>query len=401
MASEHSTVRVAPAAALEELPELGFGVLRSFTNETTPQRTCAREEKTLRICSWNIERGVEIDLAAEALRELNADILLLSEVDVQTGRCSTVKCSRAHIETHPERKTLDCGQRIAEALGYHCLLVTEMMLVHGGVMCNAILSRFPMREPRALRHDSQFFTYTKETTSVAGAGKWPRKGARTAAVAICETGNIAGDVIVYSDHFEMRCGPGGRIAQLNDLLHDYEAQSKRMPAIIGGDLNTFFGGVVKLLPKLAVDGTGKPDPVAKALVRFGMSEAELWQSAILGDAPGRDAWDKKVKKTASGQLAAEQTHEAARDAQELDWKPRASASLFVDPFHPKRDWTVRKNILGFVPVYHEKIDWILCSRDSLEVQDKGRGNLDHKKSDHAFIWVDMTLKKEEAQENAV
>jgi hypothetical protein len=49
-----------------------------------------------------------------------------------------------------------------------------------------------------------------------------RKGKRTAARAIVES--PIGNILCYSDHFEMFCNMEGRIKQLEDLLQD----SKKM-----------------------------------------------------------------------------------------------------------------------------------------------------------------------------
>eukprot|EP00940_MAST-03C_sp_MAST-3C-sp2_P003233 g3233.t1 len=149
---------------------------------------------------------------------------------------------------YPFRKKTesDCGKKIAEALSMSSmLLVTEMKLLGGGIMANAILSRFPMRRVNALKHKSQFFRYDAETTAKGkGGGAFPRIGCRSAAVADIET--PLGTIRFYSDHFEMRCNAEGRLAQLQDLLTD--AQRAACPSVIGGDLNTFLGGVTKLLP---------------------------------------------------------------------------------------------------------------------------------------------------------
>ena len=170
----------------------GTGFLRHFHNKTgsRPERAICKPtrdkiHKTLRVVSWNIERGHHIDEIVEELRTLQPDILILSEVDVYTGRCTTTRCNAKCAAADIERRQLDCGEKIARALGFYCLQAVEMKLVQGGIMCNAILSRYPIVESYALPHDHQLFTYTADTTRAGqNAGYWQRSGLRTAAAAV-------------------------------------------------------------------------------------------------------------------------------------------------------------------------------------------------------------------------
>ena len=58
-----------------------------------------------------------------------------------------------------KRRKLNCGKKIAEALSMSSMLLVTEMALGGGIMANAILSRFPMRRVNALKHKSQFFRY--------------------------------------------------------------------------------------------------------------------------------------------------------------------------------------------------------------------------------------------------
>ena len=383
--------------ALTALPSPGDGCVRDFTgtaglatsHQSLPRARGTAAEPLLRVLSWNIERGAALQGVIAALIAADADVIALQEVDVQTGRGATHDPTR-----HSERITLDCAQEIAERAHYpHCLVACEMKLTLGGIMCNAILSRYPLSEARALCHATQPMRYTEETTAPgAGNGVWQRTGLRTCAVAVVHS--PIGDVQIFSDHFEMRCGISGRLAQLEDLLRDAEAERGATPMqIIAGDLNTFVGGALKLVPARL---PGSPhrfnDPLVAALGRIGgVSEALLWQHAVLGCAEAEVVGEGGAAVAADAvrlaQRAAMESRAAAAGAAD-DWSPRArGGARFGDPFDAATEWTFAAK-LGPLALYRQKLDWLLCS-ERLRVVDRGRGNTDFAASDHAFIWVDV------------
>eukprot|EP00940_MAST-03C_sp_MAST-3C-sp2_P003467 g3467.t1 len=120
----------------KHLPDPGHGVYVNYG--TAAKNASSPKQKTIRVLSWNIERGIKIEKIIQELKSLDADILLLSEVDVYTGRCGT-SCNPDCAKRDEKRRKLNCGKKIAEALSMSSmLLVTEMKLLGGGIMANAI-----------------------------------------------------------------------------------------------------------------------------------------------------------------------------------------------------------------------------------------------------------------------
>lgn len=241
-----------------------------------------------------------------------------------------------------------------------------------------------MKFVKALKHCSQLFKYDESTTKKgAGGGKFPRIGARTAAVAVVSTPR--GDIRVYSDHFEMRCNMWGRIRQLGDLLSDAEKEGDDATTtmrIIGGDLNTFMGGIAKVLQWNADRLRGDLEDYCKSSSTCGscccggMSEAELWTSGIFPPAHRKSEIEAFV------------------NARRYGGDKGESSSGFVLPDHHgfrdplDRTVTVRKSLFGCIPYYGQKVDWLLCGPEC-EVVRSGVGNEDMSLADHAYIWVDV------------
>lgn len=67
-----------------ELPSPGDIVLHDFRGEARPEiRT-----SSLRIVQWNIERGYKLQGIIEQLKQLDADVIGLQEIDIQCERSS-------------------------------------------------------------------------------------------------------------------------------------------------------------------------------------------------------------------------------------------------------------------------------------------------------------------------
>jgi endonuclease/exonuclease/phosphatase family metal-dependent hydrolase len=135
----------------------------SYTKDFRSQKYLAKNP-TVKILAWNIERGYKLPQIVQQLKQIDADILLLQEVDVCTGRCDDGK------------KTTNCGEHIASELQLNCLMACEMKLLEGGIQCNAILTKFNFVLADAYVHESQIIDW--ETLGPLckenGLGKDPR-----------------------------------------------------------------------------------------------------------------------------------------------------------------------------------------------------------------------------------
>jgi len=135
-------------------------------------------------------------------------------------------------------------------------------------------------------------------------------------------------LIVYSVHLENNCGISGRWEQFQEIVQDSmfrsssssrssrsedggEEGSRKVPIIIGGDLNTLCSGVAKLLPRFA-------DMFLWQLSPF-LHEAAFWQKTLLHSLKGvcgLSLWDPFHK---TGRYGATSTHAYGLFNAKLDW----------------------------------------------------------------------------------
>eukprot|EP00753_Platysulcus_tardus_P008647 PLAT1615.1.p1 GENE.PLAT1615.1~~PLAT1615.1.p1 ORF type:complete len:405 (+),score=141.68 PLAT1615.1:1537-2751(+) len=255
----------------------------------------------VRVVSWNIERGYKVaDLAAK-LREVNADIVLLQEVDIDARRSGRI----------------DTGAELAAALRMSYIFANQMDDIEEpapparegaargpGWEGNAVLTRLPIESAHALH-----------LTCVRTTNTTPHRKLHTCPVVTVRT--QLGPLTVTSVHLDPFCGIRGRLVQMGEIWDDHARRwPAGEPAIIGGDFNTGAHGVARCLPQYASD-----DLRWRTL---GVSEATWWERHAL---PGRgwsDPWDKESDLTLSifgGIFSAK-----------LDWL------LMTDGLHTVKKW---------------------------------------------------------------
>ena len=180
----------------------------------------------VRVVAANLERGRWLDEWARLLAEAEADVVLISEADGGMARSGNRHVAR----------------ELADRLGLHFAFAVEFVEltlgreeeqaqlppdarnefgVHGG----AILSRYPLERPAAVRFEFDGAWY-------GDASPEPRIGGRCALVA------TVGGLVVVAPHLESHGGPSGRARQLADLLDLVEPYADGRPVVVGGDLNT-------------------------------------------------------------------------------------------------------------------------------------------------------------------
>ena len=177
----------------------------------------------LNIVTWNIEQGMAYDAILRTLRALDADILLLQEVDRH--------CRRTGYR--------DVARDLAEALGMNWVAAGEFQEIGEGrgrraaITGQAILSRFPIDGARVLRFKAQ------------DRWRWsinpvqPRRGGRMTLIARSH------GLLLYNTHIESGGNAKLQRAQMAEVLADH-AQSVALasaraapvgPALIAGDFN--------------------------------------------------------------------------------------------------------------------------------------------------------------------
>ena len=338
-------------------------------------RPRATAHAPVRVVQWNIERGYELAGVVAELAALDADVLLLQELDIACDRSGGA----------------DCLREIARALHMAYAFTAEFRELRsplrsprdqgGGLHGNAVLARFPLREPRVVPHRVQPVCWAAEGAS----RREPRVGARYAVTALVDVPGAPQPLRVYSCHLEVFCDIAGRVGQFADILFDASscgpatrsdsssdsssennnnnAPTTTTPAqmepaqMIGGDLNTMAHGLARLSPRYCGRGWMR-------LTTLGWSEPQWWAAHALcgAEAPARlRAWGVAP-----------------------DVAARCVNPGFADPFDIDRDVTV----VNHCGCFSGKLDWLFV-RGPLEVVNTRMGNADFALSDHMWLLVDV------------
>jgi endonuclease/exonuclease/phosphatase family metal-dependent hydrolase len=183
----------------------------------------------VRIVSWNIDRGLQFEKIAEFLRTVEADLLLLQEVDLNARR------------THYR----DVASELARALHLNYVFGVEFQELSQGTRARpayhgmATFSPWPLSEPRIIRFRDQS-TFWKPRWYVPDLPVFQRRlGARIALVA---DATIYGrKLLTYNLHLESRGGNELRLRQLNDVVVDCRRSVDRPALLVAGDFNLNAG----------------------------------------------------------------------------------------------------------------------------------------------------------------
>jgi endonuclease/exonuclease/phosphatase family metal-dependent hydrolase len=170
----------------------------------------------LNVVSWNIERGVRFGGVLDTLQKLDADVLLLQEVDRYCDRSGG----------------RDVAADLAAALGMNWVAAGEFQEIGEGTKGRAalhgqaILSRYPITEAGVLVFAEQ------------ARLRWrlnpvqPRRGGRMALRA------RTGGMLVYTAHLESGGNDTLRRKQLDEMVHDQQREARLEESVVlAGDFN--------------------------------------------------------------------------------------------------------------------------------------------------------------------
>ena len=170
----------------------------------------------LAVVSWNIERGVRFAGVLDTLKKLNADVLLLQEVDRGCDRSGR----------------RDVAADLAAALGMNWIFAGEFQEIGEGTKGRAalhgqaILSRYPITDAGVLVFAAQ------------ARLRWrlnpvqPRRGGRMALRA------RTGGMLVYTAHLESGGNDTLRRKQLDEMVRDQQRQARpEERVVLAGDFN--------------------------------------------------------------------------------------------------------------------------------------------------------------------
>lgn len=191
----------------------------------------------LTVLSWNIAYGRDLDRVLGVLRGIDADVLLLQEVDVGCRRSGFV----------------NAAEWLARALGLHWVFAGEFQEIGQGrggspaLTGQAILSRFPLDASGVIPFSRQArFRWRLNPVQ-------PRRGARMALWAQTAV------VRAYNLHVESGKNDAFRREQVDDvILAEHGRACDSVPVIVGGDFNCGPFGHAPLLEVLRRAGFEDP-----------------------------------------------------------------------------------------------------------------------------------------------
>jgi endonuclease/exonuclease/phosphatase family metal-dependent hydrolase len=193
-------------------------------------RPTGPERNSFRVVSWNIERGLQFPKILDFLRTVDADLLLLQEVDLNARR------------THRR----DIANELGRALNLTYAFGMEFQELSQGTAANpayhgmATLTRWPLVRARIIRFRDQS-AFWKPRWFVPDVPVFQRRvGGRVALVT--ETTIHSRKVVSYNIHLESRGTDELRLRQLNEVLADSRKYVDRPIFVIGGDFNLHAGG---------------------------------------------------------------------------------------------------------------------------------------------------------------
>ena len=286
---------------------------------------------SVRILSWNIERGYEPDRIAAAIAALRPDVVCLQEVDwgnARTGSCDVLDSLAGRLQM--------LGLFAVEFLEL-ASLSRSTRTAGGGATGNAILTRFPAEASFRVELPATVDWENGARDPLVRPGlrrqlrREPRLGSRCGIGAVLKVGNAR--LAVCCLHLEDKDGGvAGRWSQFRRAALTLEACSGGAHAVvIAGDLNTFDSPLSRFVrPRGGSATLGKP---------FHVPEAVWWRSVLL---------------------------------------PQCG---YHDPF-AMNDCT-----FSVPPVYRAKLDWIAVKRGRILGCGVGTSSL----SDHLPIWADLDL----------
>jgi len=184
----------------------------------------------IRMVSWNIERGLQLTGILEFLRTIEADLILLQEVDLNARR------------THFR----DIAAELARALNMNFIFGKEFQELGEGYskvspafQGQATLSPWPLSKGRLIQFRDQSH-FWKPRWFVPKLPVFQRRtGGRVALVA---EANVYGrNLVSYNLHLESKGDDALRVHQLAEVLEDRRRYTDRPVFVIGGDFNLVAG----------------------------------------------------------------------------------------------------------------------------------------------------------------
>jgi endonuclease/exonuclease/phosphatase family metal-dependent hydrolase len=180
---------------------------------------------SIRVVSWNVNRGLQLQRVIEFLASAKADLILLQETDLNARR------------THH----LNVAKEIAQNLQMNYVFAREFQELTQGSSTSpafhgqATLSRWPLSNSRILRFKRQSNFWRPHWFLPEIEPFEERIGGR---LALVSEANVAGKKIgTYNLHLESRGDDDLRCSQLDETLDDARRYKSEIPILLAGDFN--------------------------------------------------------------------------------------------------------------------------------------------------------------------
>jgi len=195
------------------------------TGSFAPANDAQRALDSIRVVSWNINRGLQLHGVLDFLTHASADLILLQEVDINARRTLHRNVAREIAQTLRMNYVFGCEfEELTQ--GDH-----NSPAYHG----QATLSRLPIAESRILRFRMQS-DFWRPRWYVPTIPKFQRRiGARMALGSYIAW--FGKRLVVYNVHLESRGNDNLRCSQLTEILDDARQYDADVPVVVAGDFN--------------------------------------------------------------------------------------------------------------------------------------------------------------------
>jgi len=191
----------------------------------TPSHSFRGSRDSIRVVSWNIDRGAKLQGILDFLAEAKADLVLLQETDVNAKRTANRHVAR----------------ELSHGLGMNYVFAPEFQELAQGSSGSpayhgqATLSPWPLSNSRVLRFQNQTSFWRPRWFLPKIALLQRRIGGRIALVSEVSAGGHK--LLAYNVHFESRGSEVLRCSQLEECLADVGRYGPSEPIIVAGDFN--------------------------------------------------------------------------------------------------------------------------------------------------------------------
>ena len=187
------------------------------------------ELRSIRLATWNIDRGGDWPTIEAELQRYSADLLLLQEVDWNT------------IRSGGRDEAAELARRLQMNASY-AIEFEELSQEKGdrqAFIGQATLTRLPLRRVRVLRFEHQSGFWRPRSWLPSSIPLMQRRlGSRIALVS--ELDFNGQPLVVYNVHLESRSYGRIQAQQIDEILADLNRYPSGTAVILGGDLNTKY-----------------------------------------------------------------------------------------------------------------------------------------------------------------